>query len=107
MHVELFEAPALSPERSDLEVLTERAIAALVAQGARVSRYDRFSAAAGFARVEGLALPVLVVDGEVLSAGTLDFTLIDTGKLRSGCGGCGNTACDKKACGGCGKYAEK
>lgn len=100
MRIEIFEKAAFSSENSDLDMLLDYSIQQLEDKGITVKRYDKLLKPECFEDLEGYALPVIKLDGEILCAGAYDFTLIDRKALSgNSCNSCGQ-GCPKKSGGG-------
>lgn len=82
MRIEIYEQADFSSEKSDLDLLLDYTINLLTEKGFEVIRYDKSLNPEAFDSYKEYKLPVIVVDGEILCAGSYDFTLFDKNLLN-------------------------
>lgn len=94
MILEIYEKAPVSSSVSDLDLMLDYIIECLEKRGVQTKRYDRLTDPEAFKKIDGYALPVIILGEEIISAGSYDFTSLDKRDLAHN-----NSSCYKQCSG--------
>lgn len=97
MKINIFEKAKLSSKQDDLDLMLDYVLQLLKDNGIEVNRFDKELNPEKFQKINGYALPVIEVDGEIISAGAYDFNFLDKKDLM----GINRKECSIKKCTSC------